>query len=154
MPHRDLVVKGGQCAGKGGGGVAVDQDHVRLQLLHRRVHAGQALGGDGTEGLAGGHDVQVPVRREGEDLQHAVQHLPVLGGDAAEGGNIRQLPDQRGHFNGLRPGAEYAHNAQFFHVKAPFLFPSGARPDPNPCPVPSLPELWDGRGDSGQYGPL
>ncbi|CAN4010729.1 hypothetical protein LPJCHP_LPJCHP_10090, partial [Dysosmobacter welbionis] len=51
-----------------------------LQGVDGLVHAGEALAGDGGQRLPGGHDVQIPVRLHLKDLQHAVQHLPVLGG--------------------------------------------------------------------------
>ena len=97
----------------------MDQDHVGLQLVDGLVHAQEALAGDVGEGLPGGHDVQVPVRPNAEDLQHAVQHLPVLGGNAAEAFNAGtggQLLYQRAHFDGLRTGAEDAHDTHVFHV--------------------------------------
>ena len=111
MAHGHLVVIGGEGTGEGGGGVPVDQDHIGFQRADGLVHAQEALAGDAGEGLPGGHDVQVPAGLYAEDLQHAVQHLPVLGGDAAKtldalpGG---QLFHQGAHFDGLRPGAEDA----------------------------------------------
>ena len=118
MAHGDLVIESGQGPGEGGGGVTVDQDQVGLGLLQHALHAQQALGGDGGQGLPGLHDVQVIVGLQLEDVQHRVLHLPVLGGDAAEALNIRpggQLLHQRAHFNGFRPGAKNAHDPQLVH---------------------------------------
>ena len=121
VAHGDLMIERGQGAGKSGGGVAVDQDHVRLQLLDGLVHAGEGLAGDGGEGLPGRHDVQVPVGFYIKDLQHTVQHLAMLGGDAAKALHLRtgsQLLHQGAHLNCLRPGAEDAHDTKFFHRKS------------------------------------
>ena len=150
VAHRHLVVEGRQGPGEGGGGVPVDQDHIRLQCVDGLIHAGEALAGDGAEGLPGGHDVQVPVRLQAKDLQHAVQHFPMLGGDAADRLYLLprgQLLHQGGHLDGLRPGAEHAHNAQLFHVSPPL-----SPPYPRRGPPPGVPAC-DGRGDSGRYGP-
>ena len=119
MAHRDLVVEGGQGPGKGGGGVPVDQHQVGPGLVQHAVHAQQALGGDGGQGLPRLHDVQVVVGLEMENLQHRVQHLPVLGGDAAQGPDVLppgELQSQGGHFDGLRPGAEDGHNRNRLHL--------------------------------------
>ena len=119
MAHGDLVVEGGQSTGEGSGGVAVDQNQVGLGLIEHIIHAGEALGGDSGQGLPGLHDVQVIVGLQLKNLQHAVQHLPVLGSDAAQGTDARtllQLQGQGGHFDGLRPGAEDGHNSDRFHL--------------------------------------
>ena len=50
MAYRHLVIKGGEGSSKGGRGVPVDQDHVRLQGIDGLIHAGEALAGDGAEG--------------------------------------------------------------------------------------------------------
>ena len=123
VAHRDLVVESGQRPGKGGGGVAVDQHQVGLGLLQHPVHAGEAFGGDGGQGLPGLHYVQVEIGLQPEDVQHGVQHLPVLSGDTAQGLQLRalcQLQGQGGHFDGLGPGAENGHNLDFIHRDAPF----------------------------------
>ena len=134
VAHRHLMVEGGQRSGKSGGGIAVDQDHVRLQGFNGLIHAGEALAGDGGQGLAGGHDVQVPVGLQIKDLQHAVQHLTVLGGDAAQALNLRpggQFLYQGTHFDGFRPGAENAQDTQLFHVLMPLKCLIYWRPHPD-----------------------
>ena len=98
------------------------QDQIRLQGIDGLVHPQKTFAGDGGEGLAGGHDVEVIVRGATEDLQHAVQHLAVLGGDAAEALDLRpggQLLHQGAHLDGLRPGAEDAHHTQLIHPSPP-----------------------------------
>ena len=70
VAHGDLVVEGGQRPGKGGGGVAVDQHKVGPGLLQHPVHAIEALGGDGGQGLPGLHDIQVVVGFQGKNIQY------------------------------------------------------------------------------------
>ena len=125
MAHGDLVIESGQGPGEGGGGVPVDQDQVGLGLLQHALHAQQAFGGDGGQGLPGLHDIQVIVGLELENIQHRVQHLPVLGSDAAQGLDARaalELQGQGGHFNGLGTGAENGHHFDIAHgVVSSFL---------------------------------
>ena len=118
MTHLDLMVESGQSTGKGGGGVAMDQHQVGLGLLQHPLHAQQALGGDGGQGLPGLHNVQVILRLESENVQHRVQHLAVLRGNTADRGDVGpalKLLHQGGHLDGLRPGAENGHNTDLFH---------------------------------------
>ena len=125
VSDRNPVVEGGQRPGEGGGGVPVDQHQVGLCVLQHPVHAGQALRGDGGQGLTGLHNVQIIVRLQGKDVQHRVQHLPVLGGDTADRFKLRaagQLQGQGGHFDGLRPGSKDGHNLDFTHRDAPFFW--------------------------------
>ena len=114
-----LMVESGKRAGKGRGGVSVDEDHVRRKAVDDPVHTGQALAGDGRKRLARGHDVEVGVRLEVKDLHHTVKHLAVLRGHAAKtldalaGG---QFLDERSHLDRLRPRAEDAHHFNLLHA--------------------------------------
>ena len=92
MPHGHLVVKGRQCAGKGGRGIAMHQNHIRLALLHHPLHAKERLGGDGGKGLALFHDVEVEVGLELKNLHNRIKHLPVLPCEAANALEIVVLP--------------------------------------------------------------
>ena len=125
------MVKGGQGAGKGGRGISVDKDHIRLQAVNGLVHTGEALAGDGVQALASLHDIQIVVRLDGKQLEHVVQHLPVLGGDAADALNLSsalQFLYQRGHLHRLRAGPEDRHDFQWHGHWTPFLlfFPGGS----------------------------
>ena len=118
MAHSRLGVVGSQRPGKGGGGVPVDQHHVRLHLLDNALQALEHPGGDVRKGLPRLHDVQVVIGGDGEGFQHLVQHLAVLGGDAHQAFKLLpplQLFDQGRHFDGLRPGAEHGHDLDLFH---------------------------------------
>ena len=55
------------------------------------------------------HDPQIVVHREGERLDHLVEHLPVLPGEAHEHVEAPAAPEFQhhgSHLDGLRPGAE------------------------------------------------
>ena len=67
----------------------MDQHQVRLDLAEHSLHPQQAFGGDSGQGLARLHDVQIKLWVQVKDLQHRVQHLAVLGGDAAQALNLR-----------------------------------------------------------------
>ena len=106
----------------------MDQNQVGLCLLKDLLHAQQALTGNGGECLPGFHDIEIVLRRELENMQHGVQHLPVLGGHTAQALNARpalQLLHQRRHFDGLRPGAEDGHHTDCFHRSSPLSAVSG-----------------------------
>ena len=92
MPHGHLVIKGRQRAGKGGGGIAMHQNHIGLTLLHHMLHAQKGLGGDGGKGLALFHDVEVEVGLELKNLHNRIKHLPMLPRQAANALEIVVLP--------------------------------------------------------------
>ena len=118
VAHGDLTVKRRQGAYKGGGGITVDQHQIGLGCGQNALHPGQRLGGDGEQALAGLHNIQIVIRLQAKDVQHAVQHLPVLGGNGAEAFKRLlpgQLPHQGDHFDGLGPGAEHRKDPQFLH---------------------------------------
>ena len=85
MGNGDLLVVSRQAGGKGGGGVAMHQHHVGLERGQHRSDALQDGGGHTGQVLAGFHDVQVVIGADAEQLQHLVEHLPVLAGDAHAG---------------------------------------------------------------------
>ena len=123
-----LMVEGRQGSGKGGGGIAVDQNQVRLGLLDDTVHAQDGLGGNLGQCLLLFHDIQIIVAFQLENLHDGVQHLPVLAGQAAQTLHLRmgrQLLDQGGHFDGLGPRAEHGHYSNLFHLQLPFVLHAG-----------------------------
>ena len=108
-------VKRGQAGGQGGGGVAVDEHPVVAAPFKDFPQAGQNVGGDVGQVLARLHDVEVEIRMDVEQLQHLVEHLPVLGGHANmgfDGLGLAQRGHHRGHFDGLGAGAEHDKNFQ------------------------------------------
>ena len=94
------------------------QHRLRLLLLQNGLHSGKNFPGDIKEGLPRLHDGKVIVRHHLKALQHLLQHLPVLAGDADQGlkvGSSLQLPNQGAHFDGFRPGAEDQHDFFLTH---------------------------------------
>ena len=116
MAHGDLQIEAGQGGDKGGGGVAVDQDHIGFLFFQHLPDAVQNICGNIKEGLLLLHDGQVVVRHHMEGRQHLVEHLPVLTGDADDGLQIVpafQLIDQGTHFNRFGTSSEDKHD--LFH---------------------------------------
>ena len=112
----DMHIEAGQRGGEGGGGVAVDQNDVRLDLAQDLLDPQQHGGGDVEQILLLLHDGQIVIRHDGKNAQDLIEHIPVLAGDADDGSDIRtffQLLDERAHFDGLRPGTKYDQNC--FH---------------------------------------
>ena len=123
MPDRDLMIVGCKRGGQAAACVPVHQYKVRANNPDNLLHPSQHGICDRGQALSLPHDVQVIVRRQTEDLQHLVEHLPVLAGHTNRTSNVRtflQFFDQRRHFDGLRPGAEYAEHTN--HVYLPFRF--------------------------------
>ena len=121
MPDGDLLIERGERGCEGRRGIAVDQDHVGLLILQHRCQPLQDVAGDAVQGLAVLHDVQIMIGLDLECLQHAVQHLSVLGADADDAlqlGMLFDRVDDRCHLDGLRPGAENTHD--FIHEDPPF----------------------------------
>ena len=94
----------------------MDKNHIGLCLLQHIFNAQQNIGGNGGQGLAGTHDVQVVICGDAEDLSDLVQHLAVLTGETYDALDFRvllQLLHQGAHFEGFGTGAEDAHNLKF-----------------------------------------
>ena len=114
VSHRDLAVERGQRGGQGRRRIAVHQHAIGLEIVENPTHAAKHGLGDMGEVLVGAHNIQVIVRRYGEQGQDLVQHVAVLGGDADSGldaGLGRQRLDHRRHLNRLGPSSEYAENS-------------------------------------------
>jgi len=113
--YRDLLVIGGEAGGECGGGVAMDQHHVGLELGKYVFQPLQDCCGDIREVLAGLHDAEVEIRPDVEQPEYLVKHFAVLAGDANLGVKAfigGQCQCQRGHFDGFGAGAE---DAEGFH---------------------------------------
>ena len=130
MADGHLMIKRRQGPGKGGGGIAMDQNQVRLSLLDNAVHAQDGLGGDLGQRLLLFHDIQIIVAFQLENLHDGVQHLPVLAGQAAQTLHLRmgrQFLDQGGHFDSLGPRTEHGHYSNLFHLQfLPFVLHADA----------------------------
>ena len=115
VAHRDAGMERGQRRRQRGAGVAVDQHHPRPAARQHVLHAGQHAGGDPGQVLAGTHQVEVVVGDDVEQLEHLVEHLPVLRSDAdtdPQAAMLAQRMQDRGHLDGFRAGAEYQHHVE------------------------------------------
>ena len=118
MSYRHSQIEGGQSRGKSRGGIAVNQHRLRPFPFQNGLHPFKNLPGNVKEGLPRLHDGKVIVRLYLKALQHLLQHLPMLAGDADQGfkvGSSLQLPHQRAHFDCLRPGTEDQHDFFLSH---------------------------------------
>ena len=112
VPRRDSLEKGGEGSGERGHRVALDEhdvgtgalEHARKLLQHAGRHACRRLPRD--------HEVEIVVGLEAEDVEHLVEHRPVLRGytdQTLEAGGVGEKGTyDRGHLDRLRPGAEDA----------------------------------------------
>ena len=119
-----LGVKGGQGGGEGGGRVPMHEHEVRPGGLKNAAEPGEDAGRDVRERLPRAHDVQVVVRRDAKDGEHAVEHLAVLRRHADLGIYVfppGQFQGQGGHFYRLRPRAEDGEDADLRHRGPPFF---------------------------------
>ncbi len=123
VADRDLMVKRRERACKGGRGVAVHQHNFGLGFQQDVVQPAQRFFGDGGKRLALLHNIEVKIRFNLKNIQHLVEHFPVLRGHADNGFGVFaacQLVHQRGHFNRFRAGAENGHYFNLLHVPVPF----------------------------------
>ena len=118
MPHGHACVESGKAGGERGGGIAMHKDKVGLLLLQHALETREDIAGDVVQILSGLHDVQIVLRHDVEQIEHLVQHLPVLRGDANDGLNLTstglQALDQRRHLDGFRAGAKNEHDFHRF----------------------------------------
>ena len=78
MVNRNLAVIGGQSARHGGGGVALHHHAIGLLLVHHPAQIGDERGGQRIEALIRAHQVKIVIGGDPGDLQHLIQHAPVL----------------------------------------------------------------------------
>lgn len=114
MPHGYLKIERRERSRERGGGVAVDEDAVRLPVLHDLSEAREHVASDVEERLPRLHHVQVAVRLDAKDAEHLVEHLAVLAGGDDHGVKLLRaglkLVDKWAHLDSLRAGAEDEHD--------------------------------------------
>ena len=89
MRHRDFLVEGGKCSGKGRRGIALNDQPIRLQLLQIRLQSGEYPYCHIGQGLPGLHDIKIDIRLEPENFQNLRRHFPMLPGIAQHDLDIR-----------------------------------------------------------------
>ena len=123
VPDRDLQIEAGKCGDKGGGGIAVHQHNVGLDLFQHGTDALENVDRDVKERLPILHDREIIIRHDIERAKHSVQHLAVLSRDAdhrPDSGAFFQLVDERAHFDCFGSRPEDQHNC--FHWIPPRAF--------------------------------
>ncbi len=110
VPDGDLAVEGREAADERRGRVPLDEHHVRADLAEDMVQCLDGVLRDLGQGLPGAHDVQIVVRRDLEDVQDLIQHLPVLRGrdrhHAKEPLFRPEADDHRSELDGVGTGPE------------------------------------------------
>ena len=118
------MVKRGERACKRGRGIAVHQHDIRLRLFKNEIQTMQRLLSNHSERLTTFHNIEIIIGLDLENIEHLIEHLPVLRGDAHNALRVLALlqrTDERRHFDGLRPGAEHRHYLDFIHPLVPFV---------------------------------
>ena len=88
---------------------------IGIDLFEQGIDPGHQPCKQAVEGLPGDHDVEVVVRLDIEQLQHLVEHVPMLAGGADNAFNafgLGQAVDQRCHLDTFRASTE---QRQYFH---------------------------------------
>ena len=109
MPHRNLLVEGSQGTGKSGGGVALHQHQIGALAGEFLLQPLQGRTGDVGERLVGGHQGQIVIGLQTEQIHHLAHHLAMLAGEHHSGAEIlggQKSQDHRGQLDRLRPGAQ------------------------------------------------
>ena len=110
MPHRDLLIEGGQRSRCRGRCVAMHHYNVRLTHLEHIPHTRQHTRRDVRQVLSLLHDIEVKIRFHIKDVQHLVQHFAVLSCNTHDRLKITrtllELLHQRAHLNSLWPCPE------------------------------------------------
>ena len=107
--HGDLAVEGGECGGERGGRVAVHQHHVGALGVKEGLQPLEDRRGDVRERLGSAHHAEIVVDGQAERVDHLVEHLAVLTGQARdhpEPSPPVEFQHDRGHLDGLGTGAE------------------------------------------------
>ncbi|MNJ62695.1 hypothetical protein D3C77_585460 [compost metagenome] len=113
MSDGDLSVEGGEGGDEAGGGAAMNEDNVRLDLRIGGAQLLQKLLRQAVEGLVLGHDVQVFIDTQAKVPKHLLEHFAVLASGADVQVYIRPLAKQLGqgrHFDSFRACAKYHHD--------------------------------------------
>ncbi|MNF95255.1 hypothetical protein D3C84_779970 [compost metagenome] len=140
------MVEARQRHGHDGRGVTLRQDDVRFFGEQDLVQLQQQAGRERCQCLVRLHDVEVEIRRDAEEVQDLIQHVPVLRG--RKDFNVRpwlllERQNHRRHLDRFRACADRADNFDFHNSTSSFdhcttasgflsaCSPSGADADSN-----------------------
>ena len=117
MSDGDLMIERGKRPRKGRRRIAVDEDEVGAILLEHLVDALHGARGDVKEGLPRRHDVEVVVGNDVKEMEHLIEHLPMLCRHERLCLNLlrmaRQLHDDGRHLDRLRARSKDRHDFDF-----------------------------------------
>ncbi len=115
VDQRHAAIKSRQRRGHDRRRVALGHDAIGPIVGNRGVQPCEASGGHLGQRLVRRHHFQIAIDLNAEMRGHLVEHLAVLAGDANDRMDAvfppAALVDQRGHFDGLGPGAERQQHA-------------------------------------------
>ena len=117
MTNRDLLVKRSQTSGKRRSGVALHQDQLRWIGLKVFPQPLQRSTSDMGQGLPGGHQIEILIRLEMEQIHHLTHHLAVLTGQDNTGLQCitgLKRPDDRSQLDRLRTRSQNDRDAGLF----------------------------------------
>ena len=113
MADRDLAVECSYRRSHRSSCISMNKDDIRLRFIQHIAQPKEYTGSHVVQVLTLLHDVQVIIRIHSENLQHLIQHLPMLPRYADYCLEcfrmLLELLDQRAHLNGLRAGSENKH---------------------------------------------
>ena len=72
------MIESCQRSRKRGGGIPMDQYPVWHPIRKNRFQAGQHPSGNVLQRLTVFHDIQIIIRRDVEQIQHLIEHVPML----------------------------------------------------------------------------
>ncbi len=124
MADGHVLVECRQRACQGRGRIALDDHHVRLPGFNDRLERRYDARGDLRKGLAGLHQVEVVIGRDGERGEHLIKHGAMLRGDTdahLEPLTLTEVQQYGAELDGLGAGAEYeedlVHDARIPRIK-------------------------------------
>jgi hypothetical protein len=116
MVDGNLVIEGRDRRGHGRGGVALHHDAIRAECRQCVVHSPEHPRRQLRQGLVRLHQIEINVGSDVGDLEHLIEHLPVLCRHADEHPKARvflQRMDDRKQLDRFRSGPEGHENVHY-----------------------------------------
>ena len=89
MIDGNFAIVGRERAAHGGGSIALNDNPIRLYLVHHRAQPGKQGRSQRIKALIGFHDIKVMLGHDPGDIEHLIEHAPVLRGHADYGREAR-----------------------------------------------------------------
>ena len=136
MPHRDLLIEGSQSRSEGRCGVALHEYQIRPVGGEILLETLQGRTGDMRECLLRGHQRQVAICSEAEQIHHLGNHLAMLAGEHHTRGKTLSLLkglDHRSELDRLGPGTQNDRDVMEGGLLARILLLKGLAPSVMGC---------------------